>query len=553
MVEKINAALLRDMFAAGAALLEENKAGVDAMNVFPVPDGDTGTNMSMTLNSAVNEMRTATEDSVKAVSAAMARGALRGARGNSGVISSQIFRGFAKGLADVEEADTAALANAFQTGVKMAYKAVMKPREGTILTVAKAAADAAVRASRKQKDLSVFMQTVIDAANDMLNKTPEMLPVLKEAGVVDAGGKGLIIIYTGFKQAIDGGGEFHFDFEAAAPAQKDEAPKASAMESLSLSRIEFGYCTEFFIVNLKDDVDDKVRETFTEHLQKIGDSVVVVGDADLIKVHVHTNAPGKALQRALRMGELSHVKIDNMREQHRNLASDGSVVEAKPKQPPKKYGMVSVVAGEGLASVFRDIGVDYVVEGGQSMNPSIEDIAGAVERVNAENVFVFPNNSNVILAAQQAKQLVEDKNLIIIPTKTAPQGIAAALAFMENSTPEENEKEMTDAISEVSTGMVTYAVRDTHYNGLNIHKDDIIGLDDHGICAVGKDVATVSVELLARIVTDEKGMITGFFGADTKKEDADALKAQIEDRFPDLECEIHDGGQPLYYYIFSVE
>ena len=552
MIEKINAALLRDMFAAGAALLEENKEGVDAMNVFPVPDGDTGTNMSMTLNSAVAEMYNAKEESVKAVAAAMARGALRGARGNSGVISSQIFRGFAKGLENVQEADTIALANALQMGVDMAYKAVMKPREGTILTVAKAAAEAGMRAARRERDLSRFMQIVIDAADRTLAKTPDMLPVLKEAGVVDAGGKGLIIIYTGFRQAIDGGGTFHFDFEPLAPA-KAAVPSAASMEGLSTSDIQFGYCTEFFVVNLKDDVDDAMRESFSQHLQKIGDSVVVVGDDDLIKVHVHTNAPGKALQWGLRMGELSHVKIDNMREQHRNLASDGSIVEAAPVQPPKKYGMVSVVAGAGLAHVFEDIGVDYVVEGGQSMNPSIDDIAKAVQSVNAKTVFVFPNNSNVILAAQQAKELVTDQELIIIPTKTAPQGIAAALAFMEDETPQANESEMLEAIGYVSTGMVTYAVRDTHYNGLNIHKDDIIGLDDHGICAVGKDVETVALELLARIVDDEKGMITCFYGADVSEADAQALQEKISARFDELENEMHSGGQPLYYYIFSVE
>jgi len=550
MVEKINAALLRDMFAAGAALLDENKVGVDAMNVFPVPDGDTGTNMSMTLNAAAAEMMACKEETVKAIAGSMARGALRGARGNSGVITSQIFRGFAKGLENVKEADTAAFAAALQMGVDMAYKAVMKPREGTILTVAKAAAEAAVKLARREKDFSVFMQKVIDAGDKMLAKTPEMLPVLKEAGVVDAGGKGLMIIYSGFKQAIDGGGNFHFDFE---PIAAEPLPSAASMEGISTADIEFGYCTEFFVVQLKPDVTEELRDSFTQHLMKIGDSVVVVGDDELIKVHVHTNAPGKALQWALRMGELSHVKIDNMREQHRNLASDGSITEMPKPEPPKKYGMVTVVAGDGLASVFTDIGVDYVVEGGQSMNPSIDDIASAVEKVNAENVFVFPNNSNVILAAQQAKQLVEDKNLIIIPTKTAPQGIAAALAFMEDAEPEDNEAEMLEAITYVSTGMVTYAVRDTHYNGLNIRKGDIIGLSDEGICAVGKDLPTVAQELLAIITNEDKGMITGFYGEEVTEDNANALCEKIAERFEDLECEMHRGGQPLYYYIFSVE
>ncbi|MBQ6476624.1 MAG: DAK2 domain-containing protein [Clostridia bacterium] len=548
MIEKINADQLREMFAAGAALLQENKAGVDAMNVFPVPDGDTGTNMSMTLNSAVAEMANAKSNTVKDVSAAMARGALRGARGNSGVISSQIFRGISKGLANVDEIDTEAFANALRSGVDMAYKAVMKPREGTILTVARAAADAAVRAARRERDISRFLDIVIDAANAALDKTPEQLPVLKEAGVVDAGGKGLIIIYSGFKQALDGG-EFHFDFQTITT---EEERSAASME-LSTSDIKYAYCTEFFVVNLKEGVDERARDSFTDHLQKIGDSVVVVGDDDMIKVHVHTNDPGKALQWGLRLGELSKLKIDNMREQHRKLASDGTLSDEGAPEKLVQYGMVSVVAGDGLADIFRDIGVDVVVEGGQSMNPAIADIADAVQQVKAENVFVYPNNSNVILAAQQAQELVENRNVIIIPTKTAPQGIAAVLAFMEDADPEANREEMMEAISTVSTGEVTFAVRDTRYNGLSIHKGDIIGLDDDGICAVGKTVDEVAVDLLSSIVDDEKGMITLFWGHDVTEEDAKALTEEISVRFPDLEVECQRGGQPLYYYIFSVE
>ena len=548
MIEKINADQLREMFAAGAALLQENKAGVDAMNVFPVPDGDTGTNMSMTLNSAVAEMANAKSNTVKDVSAAMARGALRGARGNSGVISSQIFRGISKGLANVDEIDTEAFANALRSGVDMAYKAVMKPREGTILTVARAAADAAVRAARRERDISRFLDIVIDAANAALDKTPEQLPVLKEAGVVDAGGKGLIIIYSGFKQALDGG-EFHFDFQTITT---EEERSAASME-LSTSDIKYAYCTEFFVVNLKEGVDERARDSFTDHLQKIRDSVVVVGDDDMIKVHVHTNDPGKALQWGLRLGELSKLKIDNMREQHRKLASDGTLSDEGAPEKLVQYGMVSVVAGDGLADIFRDIGVDVVVEGGQSMNPAIADIADAVQQVKAENVFVYPNNSNVILAAQQAQELVENRNVIIIPTKTAPQGIAAVLAFMEDADPEANREEMMEAISTVSTGEVTFAVRDTRYNGLSIHKGDIIGLDDDGICAVGKTVDEVAVDLLSSIVDDEKGMITLFWGHDVTEEDAKALTEEISVRFPDLEVECQRGGQPLYYYIFSVE
>nr|WP_243108470.1 DAK2 domain-containing protein [Maliibacterium massiliense] len=549
MLDKIDGSMLKEMFIAGAGLLETNKEGVDVLNVFPVPDGDTGTNMSMTLAMAVSEVQELPADSVEKISSVFARGALRGARGNSGVILSQLFRGFAKGMEGHKAVDTVLFAQALQSGVEMAYKAVMKPREGTILTVARAAADAAVKAARRQKDFEKLIVTIIDAAEDMLQKTPEMLPVLKEAGVVDSGGRGLIIIYAGFKMAIDGE-EMRFEFE------KPIKPETSVLEgygiaSQSTEDIHFTYCTEFFITHLRDDCDEKMQESFREKLQKVGDSIVFVPDDDLIKVHVHSNCPGKILQLALRMGELSHIKIDNMKEQHRSLLEEAPAPQ-KPAVPPKEYGMVAVAAGAGLEAIFKDLNVDCVVRGGQTMNPSIEDIARAVDSINAEKVFVFPNNSNIILAAQQASQLTE-KQMCIIPTKSVPQGIAAVLNFDPDISMQENEQHMVSAIATVQTGQVTYAVRDTHFEENEIHEGDIIGLANNKLTCVGNDVPDVSMELMEQLMDEEKEVISVFYGEDITKDAAQALCDALAEKYPDCDIEMHEGGQPLYYYIFSVE
>lgn len=557
----INGSVLRDMVLAGAAILEKNKKSVDALNVFPVPDGDTGINMSLTIASAAREVAATTSQSVGDVAQALAKGALMGARGNSGVILSQIFRGFQRVVDGNTTMDAALFAQALRGASETAYKAVMKPREGTILTIIRTMAEEAQRQQKRGANLPDMLDAVLKEADIALQKTPDMLPVLKEAGVVDAGGVGLMLIFTGFKRALDGEemDDAVYEFTAAPASQVViESEEDTAQD------IEFGYCTEFFVTRLKDDVSEQSVDRFREKLSRIGDSLIVVGDESLIKVHVHTNDPGKALQFALRMGELSKIKIDNMREQHRSITMDEAEHAAlsgghtdvsapeKAKEPPKEFGMVAVAMGSGIAQIFQDLMVDEVVEGGQTMNPSIQDIAEAAKRVNAKHVFVLPNNPNIILAAQQAAELC-DFTLGVIPSRSIPQGIAASLALHPDLSFDENMRRMSEAIGTVKTGQITYAVRDSTFDGKEIHSGDIMGLAEGKIRVVGRGVDDVAMDLLADMADVDSEILTLFYGSDVTEEDATALCERIAEQYPDFEVELHSGGQPLYYYILSLE
>lgn len=558
----INGSMLRDMILAGAGILDKNKKSVDALNVFPVPDGDTGINMSLTIGSAAREVSAVASDSCSAVAQAMAKGALMGARGNSGVILSQIFRGFQRAVDGHETMDAALFAQALRGGADTAYKAVMKPREGTILTVIRAIADEAQRQARKGADIPQLLDAVLAEGERILQKTPEMLPVLKEAGVVDAGGVGLMLVFTGFKSALDGEEIDSSIHEFFAPATQP-VPEAAEGEDTA-GDIEFGYCTEFFVVRLHSEVDEAERDRFRDKLSHIGDSLIVVGDDSMIKVHVHTNDPGKALQMALKLGELSKIKIDNMREQHRSITMDEAqhaaisqshthpVQKEAPAEPIKEFGMVAVAMGEGIAQIFKDLMVDEVVEGGQTMNPSIQDIADAAKRVGAKHVFVFPNNTNIILAAQQAVELC-DFELSVIPSKSIPQGVSAALAFHPDMSFEENARRMNEAITTVKTGQVTYAVRDSIYEGKEIRNGDVMGLAEGKIKVVGSAVDEVTMNLLADMMDGSCEILTLYYGSDVTREQAQTLAERIAQQYPDLETEMHSGGQPLYYYILSLE
>ena len=529
-MKQIDAALLQKMLIGGAKRLEANKEYINELNVFPVPDGDTGTNMTMTALAAAKEVGNAAEVTVKEVTRGLSSGSLRGARGNSGVILSQLFRGFYKGVKDQDVLTTETVAAGFKKAVETAYKAVMKPKEGTILTVAKVTAEKAVYCARNTEDFEEFAQVVIKEANEILQKTPEMLPVLKEAGVVDSGGQGLV--------------EF---LKPAATAS--EAP-------LEEKDIKFGYCTEF-IVMTKEEISMEEEQKFKDFLMGIGDSIVVVADEDIIKVHVHTNHPGKAIEKGLTYGELTNMKIDNMREEHRerlNLTqAEAQAEESKPEEPRKDFGFVAVSIGQGMNDIFRELGVDYLIEGGQTMNPSTEDMLNAIEQVNAETVFILPNNKNIILAATQAQSLVEDKNVVIIPTTTVPQGISAIIGFDPEADAEENEDNMKDIIECVKTGEVTYAVRDTSINGITIKVDDIMGIDDDGIKKVGQDVEKVTLELLEEMVDEDSELISIYYGEDTTKEQAEALLEKVEETYGDCDVQLEYGGQPIYYFLLSVE
>ena len=557
-VTKLNGLRLQRMIVAGANELHANKQAVDAMNVFPVPDGDTGTNMSLTMLAAARETEKGDALRVDEVTKRASGGALRGARGNSGVITSQILSGFAKGLEGLEEAGVKELTAAMEQGVKTAYKAVMKPKEGTILTVARACAEAAVAESEKTDDIEVFLKAVLEHAHDVLNQTPDMLPVLKEAGVVDAGGRGLLYILEGALKHINS----EEALQVAEPTQQT-AKEYAALASVDNESITFGYCTEFFI-NAKNP-DDATVQQLKSYLGTIGDSIVCVSDDEIIKIHVHTDHPGLALEKALTIGSLSGLKIDNMREQHNNIidftASEKKtpVEQARAAQPvqeerPKKdIGFVSISAGSGLTAIFHNLGVDEVIEGGQTMNPSTEDILNAVDKINADHIFILPNNKNIILAAEQAAKLSEDKKLYVIPTKSVPQGISAMFCYEEGADPEEMAEEMKEAITAVATATVTYAVRETTIGDKEIHEGDILGMLNDSIAVVGKDIAESTKELLAEAVTDESEMISVYYGADVTEEDAEAFAAYIEETYPDCEVELQMGGQPLYYYIISVE
>ena len=553
-MKQIDAALLQKMLIGGAKRLEANKEYINELNVFPVPDGDTGTNMTMTALAAAKEVGNAPEVTVKEVTRALSSGSLRGARGNSGVILSQLFRGFYKGVKSEEVLTTQTAAAGFKNAVDTAYKAVMKPKEGTILTVAKVTAEKAVECARDTEDFNEFAEVVVKEANAILKKTPEMLPVLKEAGVVDSGGQGLVEFLQGAVDVLSGK---EVDLSGVERTAKKQAA-AQTEAPLEEKDIKFGYCTEF-IVMTKEEISMEEEQKFKDFLMGIGDSIVVVSDEDIIKVHVHTNHPGKAIEKGLTYGELTNMKIDNMREEHRerlNLTQAEAQVEeqpAKPEEPRKDYGFVAVSIGQGMNDIFRELGVDYLIEGGQTMNPSTEDMLNAIEQVNAETVFILPNNKNIILAATQAQSLVEDKNVVIIPTTTVPQGISAIIGFDPEADAEENEESMKDIIECVKTGEVTYAVRDTSINGITIKIDDIMGIDDDGIKKVGQDVEKVTLELLEEMVDEDSELISIYYGADTTKEQAEALLEKVEETYGDCDVQLEYGGQPIYYFLLSVE
>ncbi|MBT9902712.1 DAK2 domain-containing protein [Anaerostipes hadrus] len=553
-MKQIDAALLQKMLIGGAKRLESNKEYINELNVFPVPDGDTGTNMTMTALAAAKEVGNAPEVTVKEVTRALSSGSLRGARGNSGVILSQLFRGFYKGVKSEDVLTTETAAAGFKNAVDTAYKAVMKPKEGTILTVAKVTAEKAVACARETEDFNEFAEVVIKEANAILKKTPDMLPVLKEAGVVDSGGQGLVEFLQGAVDVLSGK-----EVDLSGVERVAKKPAATQTEApLEEKDIKFGYCTEF-IVMTKEEISMEEEQKFKDFLMGIGDSIVVVADEDIIKVHVHTNHPGKAIEKGLTYGELTNMKIDNMREEHRerlNLTQAEAQVDdqpVKPEEPKKDYGFVAVSIGQGMNDIFRELGVDYLIEGGQTMNPSTEDMLNAIEQVNAETVFILPNNKNIILAATQAQSLVEDKNVVIIPTTTVPQGISAIIGFDPEADVESNEESMKDIIECVKTGEVTYAVRDTSINGIAIKIDDIMGIDDDGIKKVGQDIEKVTLGLLEEMVDEDSELISIYYGADTTKEQAEALLEKVEETYGDCDVQLEYGGQPIYYFLLSVE
>lgn len=542
----IGGAMLKEMFLTGAALLEKNRAYIDSLNVFPVPDGDTGTNMSMTMQSAVKEIQNCKGTNVSDIAAAASLGALKGARGNSGVILSQILRGFARALSGKEEMAPENFAAALTTGTEAAYKAVMKPKEGTMLTVARMMAEAVTKEASEGANLYKLIDVMIDEGERALLLTPELLPVLKEAGVVDSGGKGLVTILRGFKMVIDGE-----EVDEYVPAPQQNTAEITGNEEgadlEALDDIEFGYCTEFFIIHLDESFSEADLDKLREKLMKIGDSVVVAHDSDFIKIHVHSNCPGKILQLALRLGEIDRIKIENMREQNRELL-------ANMKKNEKENALVAVSISDGIDEVYKAIGVNNLISGGQTMNPSIDSITKAIRRANARNVFVLPNNSNIIMAAQQAAA-ISDRNVIVIPSKTMMQGLSAALAYSDDVDVETNTERMTAAIKQVLSGSVTYAVRDTQFNGEKISQGDIIGLLDNVITKVGTSVDSVAVELLCSMI-ENKGddcMATIFYGEGADEDSAQAVADAVNEKYPDAEITVQYGGQPLYYYYFSVE
>lgn len=563
-ITSINSKLLARMFLAGAKNLDSKKDWINELNVFPVPDGDTGTNMTMTIMSAAKEVSSLTEPTMAELAKAISSGSLRGARGNSGVILSQLFRGFCKVIKEYDEIDVTILCEACQKAVETAYKAVMKPKEGTILTVAKGAAEKALELSDETEDVVTFVEEVIKQAEYVLDQTPEMLPVLKQAGVVDSGGQGLVQVLKGAYDALIGK-EIDYTIEGA--------PTGAAPAKISAeteAEIKFGYCTEFIIV-LNAPMSDNEEHAYKAFLESIGDSIVVVADDEIVKTHVHTNDPGLALQKALTFGSLSKIKIDNMREEHQEkLIKDSQKLAAQQKaeeeayeatqadektnnMPAKEMGFVSVSIGEGMNEVFRGLGVDYLIEGGQTMNPSTEDMLNAIEHVNAKTVFILPNNKNIIMAANQAVDLVEDKQIIVIPTKTIPQGITALVNYIPDHSAEENKEQMMAEIENVKTGQVTYAVRDTEIDGKTIKQNDFMGIGDKSILSVGTDLKATTLEMVDAMVDEESAIVSIYFGSDSDEDSANELAAAIEEKYPDVEVEVNDGGQPIYYYVISVE
>lgn len=632
----MDADVLRDIFVAGASKLEEKKEYVNELNVFPVPDGDTGTNMTMTIQSAVREVQQIEDVNMESVCRAISSGSLRGARGNSGVILSQLLRGFTRHIKEYETVDVDIIAAAFEKAVETAYKAVMKPKEGTILTVAKGGAKAACYLADKGLDVVSYFENIVRYMREVLAKTPDMLPVLKEAGVVDSGGEGLLIILEGaldkFKELVEGGGvvvdlsgisgaEIKApDMSGKSKPAKESTAKNAPVKTLkkadtvrpvpkskadiSTSDIKFGYCTEFIIM-LEYEFDDKAEAEFKVFLEAIGDSIVVVADDEIVKVHVHTNMPGIAIQKALTYGSLTRMKIDNMREEHNERlkldeqkaketaseenvtgeaaetakesnetagapsspamaetetveevsaeGSEASMDETAEVKHEKEYGFIAVSAGAGLSEIFEGLGVDIVIEGGQTMNPSTEDILNAIDRISADNVFIFPNNSNIILASQQARSLVEDKNVVVIPSKTIPQGIMAMLNFMANKSPEDNEETMVREMANVKSGSVTYSIRDTVIQDIEIKQGDIMGIGDKGIMNTGSQVMATTVELVDKLIDEDSEIVTLYYGKDATEDEANLIADTIMKEHPEVEVEVHNGGQPVYYYLVSVE
>lgn len=565
-IMNVDAGMLQKAFLAGAQYIESKKEYINQLNVFPVPDGDTGTNMTLTIMSAAKEVAAIEQPTMVTLSKAISSGSLRGARGNSGVILSQLFRGFCKGIANKESLTTEDLAVCFEQAVATAYKAVMKPKEGTILTVAKGMAEKANEICRRVKDIEEFGTIIIEHGNEVLAYTPELLPVLKEAGVVDSGGQGLMEVLQGAYQALIGK-----EIEITAIAPETSGKFEFTVEDDPNAEITFGYCTEFIIM-LEQEYTEETEAEFKEYLSSIGDSLVVVSDDDIVKVHVHTNHPGLAFEKGLTYGSLTRMKIDNMREEHQEklakaagqkAAADSTPAKgvsateaATPKkgvEPAKDYGFISVTIGEGINEIFDGLGVDYLIEGGQTMNPSTEDMLNAIEQVNAKTIFILPNNKNIILAAQQAQSLTEDKEIVVIPSKTVPQGISAIIAFDPSQTAEDNTTSMMDAMSYVKTGQITYAVRDTSIDGKTIKLGDIMGIGDDGIKAVGRDVHSTTLELVDELVDEDSELICLYYGDEVQEDDANSVLDILEKKYKNCDVELHYGGQPIYYYVISVE
>ena len=569
-ITTINAEALAKAFLAGAKNLEAKKEWINELNVFPVPDGDTGTNMSMTIMSAAKEVAAMAEPDMKSLAKAISSGSLRGARGNSGVILSQLFRGFTKVIAEYDEIDVQVLSDAFEKAVETAYKAVMKPKEGTILTVAKGMAVRAVELSEETTDLLAFCEEVIKEGDHVLSMTPDMLPVLKQAGVVDSGGQGLMQVMKGALDSLQGK---EIDYSIEAPEKQPAAETGSTsynIEAQAAQEIKFAYCTQFLIM-LEKPISTRQETEFKEYLESIGDSIVVVADDEIVKVHVHTNDPGLAMQRGLTYGSLTTIIIENMKlerdekisalkEKEMQSETIGDVEKQlkgeetpKEQEPPKEMGFISVSIGDGINEIFQGLGVDYIIEGGQTMNPSTEDMLNAIEKVNAKNIFILPNNKNIILAANQAASLVEDKKIIVIPTKTIPQGITALINYIPDSTPEENAERMSEELGTVKTGQVTYAVRDTVIDDKEIKQDDFMGIGDQGILSVGKELGATVLDMIEQLIDEDSAIVSIYYGEDAKEDAANAIGEKITEAHPDVEVEVHYGGQPIYYYVISVE
>lgn len=557
VIRTIDAKTLKKMFLAGAVSIEAKKEYINELNVFPVPDGDTGTNMTLTIMSAVKEVNALTDPSIEELAKAISGGSLRGARGNSGVILSQLFRGFTKEIKDYDEINVTIMTNAFQKAVETAYRAVMKPKEGTILTVARGGAERAAQLVSETDDLVYFSREVIAHMEAVLKQTPELLPVLKEAGVVDSGGQGLVEIVKGAYDALIGK-----EISLTDVTVKELPSTGINIERVAMENIKFGYCTEFIIL-VEKEYNMDTEQSFKAYLESIGDSIVVVSDEDIVKVHVHTNDPGLAIQRALTYGSLSRMKIDNMREEHNEKVikdSEKAVEEQKKdadksasNKPRKKIGFIAVSMGEGLDEIFTGLGVDYLIKGGQTMNPSTEDMLNAINEVNADTIFILPNNGNIILAAEQAKQLTEDKNIIVIQSKTVPQGITAVINFVYDKSPEDNEVRMTQEMNRVKSGQITYAVRDTNLDGKEIKQGNIMGIGDKTILSVGSDIKDTTLELIGCLVNEDSELISLYYGQETSEDSALELADEVMSLYPNLDVEVHFGGQPIYYYVLSVE